>query len=85
MRAFVGLCRALWKRGQGSGLNFYSLEEGPLLTATLDNAANTDIQMMFLMDLENSGKMWRLLAQMEKTRHNIIHMICTQLFTNFKA
>lgn len=68
------LCKTLWER-EDLGLNLYSLEGGVLSIATLDNAANIDIQMMFLMHLEKPEKMWRLLAQMAETRHSIIHTI----------
>lgn len=43
------LCRTWWERGQVLGLNLHSLQEGPLSKAKLENAANADIQRMFLI------------------------------------
>lgn len=65
-------------------LNRHSPEEG-LSKDTLHGAANPDIPMLFLMGLEKPENMWGLLGQMEKTRHNIIHRIQTQLSADFKT
>lgn len=50
------LRRTLWERGQVWGLNLYTLEEGPLSKATLDDVAKADVPMMFLDDWKNLEK-----------------------------